>query len=299
MNLAEMVQDAEMIICTTPAHVHKYVARDLSSLLKPGQILVLNPGRTCGVMEVRKVLQEQGCIADVCVVETQTILYACRRKGAEVKVFGTKRKVPCAGKPQSQMPRFFELIAQVFPEFTEAPQGLWETSLDNIGMLFHPAPTLLNLGRMESQKPFDYYIDGFTPTVAALVEKLDAERLKVAEALGIKLPTVVEWVRNTYGVKGSNLYEALQNNEAYRGISAPVLADANAKKELRYVIEDVPSGLVPVSELGRKFGVATPAIDMVISLADTIFEADFRSSGRNLEQVGLADMDPDEIIKLQ
>jgi opine dehydrogenase len=86
MNLAEMVQDAEMIICTTPAHVHKYVARDLSSLLKPGQILVLNPGRTCGVMEVRKVLQEQGCIADVCVVETQTILYACRRKGAEVKV---------------------------------------------------------------------------------------------------------------------------------------------------------------------------------------------------------------------
>jgi opine dehydrogenase len=197
------------------------------------------------------------------------------------------------------MPRFFELIAQVFPEFTEAPQGLWETSLDNIGMLFHPAPTLLNLGRMESQKPFDYYIDGFTPTVAALVEKLDAERLKVAEALGIKLPTVVEWVRNTYGVKGSNLYEALQNNEAYRGISAPVLADANAKKELRYVIEDVPSGLVPVSELGRKFGVATPAIDMVISLADTIFEADFRSSGRNLEQVGLADMDPDEIIKLQ
>jgi len=111
----------------------------------------------------------------------------------------------------------------------------------------------------------------------------------------MELPTAVEWLKNSYGAEGADLYEALQNNESYRGIKAPVLPDLEAKKGLRYVIEDVPSGLVPVSELGRKFGVPTPSIDAVIELANTIFEADFRTSGRNLTQLGLQDLTPDQI----
>jgi opine dehydrogenase len=56
--------------------------------------------------------------------------------------------------------------------------------------------------------------------------------------------------------------------------------------------------LVPVSELGKKFGVETPAIDMIISLADVLFDADFRASGRNLDQLGLRDRSTEEIMTL-
>ncbi len=298
MDLTKAIEGAELIICTTPAHVHKFVAKDLASCLVSGQILVLNPGRTGGVLEVRKVLQEQGCQAEVTVVEAQTVPYACRRDDNTINVFGVKQKVSCAGLPTAAMPRFFEIIQSVFPEFVPAEGGLWSTSLNNMGMLFHPTPTLMNLGRMESGIPFDYYIDGFSPSVAYLVERLDAERLKVAEAIGVKPATAVEWLENNYGAVGKNLYEALQNNNSYRGIKAPMLADIEAKKSLRYVVEDVPSGLVPVSELGKKFGVETPAIDTIINLADTMFDADFRAGGRNLDQLGLRDMTPDEIRKL-
>ncbi len=297
MNLAEAIEGTELIICTTPAHVHKFVAKDLASCLVSGQILMLNPGRTGGVLEVRKVLQKQGCQADVTVVETQTILYACRRDGATINVFGVKQKISCAGRGTG-MSRFFEIIQTVFPQFVPAENGLWDTSLNNIGMLFHPTPTLLNLGRMESGQPFDYYIDGFSPSSAYTVEKLDAERLKVAEAVGVKLPTAVEWLESNYNAVGENLYEALQNNDSYRGIRAPLLTDIESKKGLRYVIEDVPSGLVPVSELGKKFGVETPTIDTIINLANTMFDADFRASGRNLDQLGLKNMTPDEIRNL-
>ena len=245
-----------------------------------------------------KILQEQGCQADVTVVESQTILYACRRDGATVNVFGTKQEVPCAGLPHTGLSHFIEIIQSVFPQFVAAEGGLWSTSLNNIGMLFHPTPTLLNLGRMESGQPFDYYIDGFSPSVAYLVEKLDTERLKVAEAMGVKLPSAVEWLESNYNAVGENLYKALQNNDSYQGIKAPVMADIEAKKGLRYVIEDVPSGLVPVSELGKKFGVETPAIDTIINLANIMFDADFRAKGRNLDQLGLKDMTPDEIRNL-
>ena len=77
-----------------------------------------------------------------------------------------------------------------------------------------------------------------------------------------------------------------------------VLANIDDKKRLRYVIEDVPTGLVPVSELGKKFGVKTPAIDTIINLADILFEADFRASGRNLAQLGLSQLSQEEIITL-
>ncbi len=296
-NLAEAVEGARLIICVTPAHAHKFVARDLAGHLVSGQILMLHPGRTGGVLEVRKVLQEQNCRAEVVVIEAQTLLYASRKEGATVKLFGYKNLVSCAGFPKEESRQFFDLIQPLIPQFVSAPT-LWHTSLHNIGMLFHPTPTLLNLGRMESGQPFDYYTEGFTPSIAAFIEKLDAERLAVAAAMGITLPTVLQWLESSYGAVGQNLYEALQNVANYRGIKAPRLMGLEDKKALRYVTEDVPTGLVPVSELGQKFGVNTPGIDTMISLANILFETDFRATGRNLDQLGLSHLEPEEILKL-
>jgi len=297
MNLAEAIEGAGLIICVTPAHVHRFVARDLAHHLVSGQIILLHPGRTGGVLEFQKVLQQQKCPAEVLVVEAQTLLYAARREGAAVNIFGLKKQVTCAGLPTAESRRFFDLIQPLLPQFIPAP-SIWHTSLHNIGMLFHPTPTLLNLGRMESGQPFDYYSDGFTPSIAALIEKLDAERLAVAAAMGVTLPSVVAWLESSYGAVGQNLYEALQNTANYRGIGAPRLLGLNDKLKLRYVIEDVPTGLVPVSELGQKFGVKTPAIDAMVTLANILFEADFRASGRNLDQLGLNNLTPEEILSL-
>lgn len=297
INLAQAVEGADLIICVTPAHTHKFVARDLASHLASGQILLLHPGRTGGVLEVKHILKQQNCHADVLVVEAQTLLYASRKEGATVTLYGLKNRVSCAGLPREKNHRFFELIQPLIPQFVPAPT-IWHTSLYNIGMLFHPTPTLLNLGRMESGQPYQYYTEGFTPTIAALVEKLDSERLAVAGAMNIMLPTVVEWLESSYGVVGETLYQALQTAENYKGIMAPLLKLIDDKKRLRYVIEDVPTGLVPVSELGKKFGVTTPAIDTMINLADILFDTDFRAVGRNLDQLGLSQLTPEEILAL-
>ena len=61
--------------------------------------------------------------------------------------------------------------------------------------------------------------------------------------------------------------------------------------QARYVTEDVPMSLVPMSELGRAIGVPTPCMDAVIQLTSTIYGKDFRKEGRNLEKMGLAGMD--------
>lgn len=63
----------------------------------------------------------------------------------------------------------------------------------------------------------------------------------------------------------------------------------------KYVIEDVPCGLVAMSELGRAAGVATPIIDSLITLTSTMLRRDFRSDGQNLAQLGLASQTVGEI----
>jgi opine dehydrogenase len=296
-DLAEAMADTNLVICTTPAHVHRAVAKSLAPYLGDDQAVLLHPGRTCGALEFRTVLIENGGSDNIPILEAETLLYACRREGASVRIFGIKKEVPCAGLPTERCTQFFQEIQPFLPQFKPAP-NIWKTSLTNIGMLFHPGPTLLNLGRMESGQPFDYYIEGVTPSIAFLLEKMDAERLKVAEALGVEVLSVVGWLEASYGATGSNLYEALQNNTTYHGIKAPSFLTVEDKLTLRYVVEDVPTGLVPVSELGRKFGVPTPSIDTVISLADTLYERDFRAEGRNLSKLGLSHMSQGEIRSL-
>jgi opine dehydrogenase len=296
-DLAEAMAGTDLVICTTPAHVHRAVAKSLAPHLSVGQAVLLHPGRTCGALEFHNVLAENGGSMEVPILEAETLLYACRREGNSVHIFGIKNEVPCAGLPAEKCPAFFEKLQPYLPQFKPAP-SLWKTSLTNIGMMFHPGPTLLNLGRMESGHPFDYYIDGVTPSIANLLEKIDAERLGVAQALGVKVLSVVEWLDASYGAKGNNIFEALQDNTTYHGIKAPSFKNVEDKLGLRYVIEDVPTGLVPVSELGRKFGVPTPAIDSIIALADTMYGRNFRAEGRNLEKLGLSGKTQEEIKAL-
>ena len=48
----------------------------------------------------------------------------------------------------------------------------------------------------------------------------------------------------------------------------------------RYIIEDVPCGLVPVEDAAIQCGVSTKNITSIIDLASAVTEIDFRSMGR-------------------
>ena len=54
--------------------------------------------------------------------------------------------------------------------------------------------------------------------------------------------------------------------------------------------EDVPTGLIPMRELGAAAGVKTPAIDALVQLAQNMTGKDFVAEGRTLERLGLNGM---------
>lgn len=292
-DLAQAVSGAHVIMVVMPATGHRPVAAALAPLVRPDQIVVLNPGRTGGALEVRNTLLAHGAPADVMVAEAQSLLYACRvLADGTCHVYSAKRFVPLAAVPAAATRRVIAALNPAFPQFYAAASVL-ETSLDNMGAIFHPGVTLLNAARIEATGgDFSYYREGVTPAVARVIEQVDLERMAVAEAYGVRVRSAKDWLAEAYGAEGDTLLEAVNNNPGYVGIMAPSNLDH------RYIWEDVPLSLVPIAEMGRLAGVATPTIGALVMLASAIHGTDYHKVGRNAMAMGLAGLTPGEVLAL-
>ncbi len=76
-------------------------------------------------------------------------------------------------------------------------------------------------------------------------------------------------------------------NPTYKDILAPTTINH------RYICEDIPTGLVPMSLFGKNLGISTPTIDYFIKEGSKLLDIDFRSEGRTLHKLGLS---PDNLI---
>lgn len=291
-DMGEALEGAEVIMVVVPATGHRDIATFCAPHLRDGQVVLLNPGRTCGAMEFRQVLREQGCRANVVVAEAQTFIFASRSTGpAQARIFRTKNAVPLAALPAADTPKVIAALQPAYPQFIPAKNVL-HTSLDNMGAVFHPALAILNSARIESTRGnFEFYIEGVTPTVARVLEVVDRERVTVAAALGIRALTALEWLGTAYAAVGENLYEAIQANPGYRDVKAP------RSLAHRYIFEDVPMSLVTIASLGARFGVSTRAIDSLINLASILHRTNYYRRGRTLDRLGLGRLSVSEITR--
>ena len=122
-----------------------------------------------------------------------------------------------------------------------------------------------------------------------MLEKIDEERVKVAEALGIRAISARQWLYMAYSAEGSTLFEAMRKNNGYRGILAP------RTLKVRYMEEDIPCSLVPIASTGKMLGVETPTIDSIIQLGSQLNSCDYWSNGRTVENLGIEKMSVREL----
>ncbi|MFW9906776.1 MAG: NAD/NADP octopine/nopaline dehydrogenase family protein, partial [Candidatus Thorarchaeota archaeon] len=120
--------------------------------------------------------------------------------------------------------------------------------------------------------------------------KMDRERITVADAYGVHAITLQKWLKSVYGSIGSTLCETIHNTKEYQNVMAP------STLNVRYIFEDIPTGLVPLSSFGEAAEVPTPFIDAIISLANCMFNKDYRSLGRTIESLEL-DKIPSYLLK--
>jgi opine dehydrogenase len=292
-DLEEALSGADVIMVVTPSTAHASLARAMAPFLQDGQIVLLNPGRTGGALEFRKIIADLKIAARPVIAEAQTFIYASRALNRhKAHIFRIKNEVPVATLPSYWIPETLAVIRQAFPQFT-AGGNVLSTSMENIGAVFHPALTILNAGWIEETRgDFEYYLQGITPSVAMVLEKIDQERLDVARALGVRSVSAREWLYLSYDSPGRDLYEAIHNTTAYRGIKAP------PNIAHRYIWEDIPMSLVPIVSIASGLGIPTPTIEMIVRLGSLLHGRDYASEGRTAERLGLAGLSLKEIHRI-
>jgi len=278
-DINEVINGVSTILVTTPASAHCDIAKIIAPCVTNEMFIVLNPGRTFGALEFTAKLKEHGCVNNPLVIETQTIIYTCRKTAYDqVNILAFKNDVLYSAVDHNLNHNIMQRFPPCLQPFFKPAESMIETSIGNVGMILHCAPVLLNSGWVESSsKHFKYYWEGISPSVARLLEKLDEERLQVARILGHPVESTTDWLRRSYGVEGKNLYECIQNNPAYRTINAP------SSLHHRYIMEDVSCGLVPLEAVGHSLGLPMRICGLIIDLANALLEMDFRKSGRVIE----------------
>ena len=130
-----------------------------------------------------------------------------------------------------------------------------------------------------------------TEQVASFIEKFDAERLAVGKAYGIDLLSVREWIKFAYkDTEGETLCERMRNNPAYHDIKSPSTIFT------RQLTEDIPTGVLPIMELGKAAGVPAPLLESMVHICEGLLNMDLHTNGRSLWNLGLEGMDKDGIL---
>lgn len=289
-NSSEIIPDADIIMITTTANAHQAVACNIAPFIKDDQIIILNPGRTCGALVFKQALKNAGCNKRYYLAEAQTLVYACRLiEDGTVNIIGIKDEVLLSALPASDTEYILSKLNVLYPCFAKTDNVL-RTSLENIGAIFHPCVCLFNAATIERHNEFWFYRD-MTEQIAHFIEKFDAERIAVGKAYGIDLLNVTEWIKFAYNdTIGETLCERMKSNPAYHDIKAPGTIFT------RQLTEDIPTGVLPIMELGKAVGVSTPLLESMVNIVESLLDTDFHENGRTLKNLGLEGMNRDEII---
>ncbi len=291
MDMEKAVTGADIVVIVAPALYHGAIAKNMAPFLSDGQFVFIHPGATCGSLEVRKVLDDEGCKADVVISEAMSLLYACRSpKFGTASIKGIKEGLMVAAMPSNKTDELLAILNEAFPQMF-AGKNVLETSFENLNCMMHPTPSLLNAAQIESGRDWLYYYDGITPSIGAYVEKMDASRIELGKKYGLKLTSMLEWYDKLYSAKGDTLSEAVKQCKAYAGIAG------QKTMRTRYILEDVPMSLVPLAELGKAAGVRLDMVETIIDLGEFMMDEEFRKNGRNAVALGIEGMNAEQVIK--
>jgi opine dehydrogenase len=296
-DLAAAIEGVDILIIVTGGNTQAVVARSLAPLLRDGQLILLIQGNTGGSLVVRRALSNAGCEANVDVAEMDNYPYSCRRLGpTRIRPVVQKRWLQIAAFPGDRIDAVFPRLSPLFPTAVAA-RNVLHTGFTNANAMLHVANCVANAGLIERGGGYKFYAEGVTPAVARIYEAINAERVAVAQALGATVPNLADWWERAYGVRTATLVETAQRltydaDGPYQGTGTP-----NSLSH-KFIAEDVPTGLVPMSALGRAAGVPTPAIDALVAVVKVMTGQTFAAEARTLERLGLDGMSVEQIRKV-
>ena len=284
-NMSEVVDFSTIIILTVPSTGQETVLQELKKFSLRQHTIIAVPGNLFSLVTDAEIGIEY-------ILETNLSPYSCRMDEGELAVMGKKSRIFIAALQKDLSQAFNEKIQSIFPMELKWCSNVIEVCLSNVNGVFHPLMMLMNAGRIESTAgDFLVYRDGLTRSVANAILAVDGVRMRIGQAFGFPLRTVIEVSNECYGQNFTDLVDLAQNSGPHNKLKAP------SDMENRNISEDVPNLLVSWHDLAEKLGIDASPIKAVIILVGMATGVDYMKSGRNLRKLHLEDMSRGELIQ--
>ena len=293
LDMEEALADVELVNLVVPAAGHDRFFEEMIPCLRDGQTVVIWPDNY-GSLRLAKLLKEEAPERKVTLLGTNTLPYGTRLKGpAQVDLLLIAPGIVISALPVRETEGVLKELKELFPMLKPA-ENILAVCFSNPNPIVHPPGSLLNTGRIQYSKgDFYMYREGITEAVARVIRTVYDETAALGKALGFE---VLEYEDRDFRTTASIMGVAFQAPFDTIGVIASIIGPKSLQD--RYITEDLPYGLVPLSELGKKLGIPTPVIDSLVNIGSVVCGEDFWQTGRTLDQLGLTEMTKDEIIKL-
>lgn len=291
----EAMNGTDVVFYVVPAYGEDRFTSLCLDYFLPSQLVVFFCGNLGGALTFAHHLLNAGRVDLPLILETDGLYFGGFKSGStSVRLSGLKEGLVASTFPANRLSEGLRRLNSLFPGYEFLPaKNVIETGFRNMNPILHPPISVLNAGRSSPDiSTFFYYREGTTYEVSQVMMRIDDERISVGKALELDLKSSYETLLKWYGwqgASGNSLYELLVNNPAYQSLKAPKTLNH------RFITEDVPYGLVPISALGRSVNRSTAVIDSLITLASALLGQDMYACGRDLEALGLNGLDRDGI----
>lgn len=289
-DIGKAVESCHYICIVTPAFAHSDYAKLLKGHVSKDQVIVTFPGAFSALVL-------KNILGDDCPVlaDANNLPYDARltAPGSDtVNVFG-RNPINIAFLPAEKSEALIdEMREDLFP-FEKIYTDVLECGLAIVNPDWHAGPVLFNISNIERpQVNFFLYEHGWTPSACRLNIAMDKERKALGKLLGYNLRPMEDFAGrdSDYEWTWQDLYK-----EGHGSIGLTPICGPNALSS-RYLTEDIPYGLVPWAAIAEMLNVPMPLTNGFIDIINVVHEKDWRAEGRNLEQLGIANMSKEQLL---
>ena len=287
---AARLGDYPVVVIGIPGDAYPSVLPPVIDALSAEQLVIVSGALSLAPLWIRQRMSSRGT-APAAVVAWGTSLGTARRTPtADVLLNTLRTRFDLAAVPASAAALALERCRELFGDRFNLADNVLAVALANVNPIAHAAEVLPNLTRIDRRE--DWPLFGcMTVSAARICAALDRERLEIADAFGAKVRSIEEHYRLSYHVEGADIAALAAAIEVkYPGALGPKTL------EHRYVLEDVPFGLVFLEALAFSARVPVPNISGSIALISSACGRDFRADNPLIDALGISRSSPAELL---
>lgn len=263
VDVARALAGADAVLVAVPAHALGPVLRRIAPLLPAGVPVLLAPSHSLAPLMLARLLAQRDIVLPIGAMAAPPLV--AQRIGPEaVRIQALAARTDLAAVPAEAAPGLAQMAASLFGVPFRPVPSLLSVLLAAHEPVRQAALALGNLTRIERAEAWDIHAQ-MTPALARLMQRLDAERLALAAACGIAVPTLAEALAAAHGLPPASLDSLARALAAQGPAPGPMGLDA------AHLAESVTYGLALWQRVAAHRGVAMPLTAAAIAVLQALW----------------------------